>query len=193
MPWEKQFDVSEALGRAMEAFWSRGYEATSTQNLLDEMGINRGSLYDTFGNKRSLFLKALKRYEATYQRPRIAAAARGRTAPETIRRLFDSLVSDVFADSARGDCFLVNTALEMAAHDPEVAAIVGEGFRDIESFFRSTIERGLAAGDIGAHVDATEVARALLGLLIGLRVLARSLPDRALLESIAGRAAALIE
>ena len=79
MPWEKQFDVDAALDRAMEGFWSRGYAASSTQDLLGRMGINRGSLYDTFGSKRALFLAALRRYEAAYQRPKIAADTTARS------------------------------------------------------------------------------------------------------------------
>jgi TetR/AcrR family transcriptional repressor of nem operon len=193
MPWEKQFDVDAALTRAMEAFWSNGYEATSTQDLLERMGINRGSLYDTFGSKRSLFLEALRHYQATYQGPRIAAAARGRTPRETISLLFDSLVSEALGDTERCGCLLVNTALELAPHDEEIAGIVAEGLRGIETFFRDTIERGRKTGDIPGRVDAVEVSRALLGLMIGMRVLARSRPDRSLLGSIAAQATALLE
>ena len=193
MPWEKQFDVDAALTRAMEAFWSNGYEATSTQDLLGHMGINRGSLYDTFGSKRRLFLDALRHYQATYQGPKIAAAARGRTPRETIGVLFDSLVSEALGDTDRCGCLLVNTALELAPHDEEIAEIVADGLRGIETFFRDTIERGRETGDIPERIDAVEVSRALLGLMIGMRVLARSRPDESLLESIAAQAKALLE
>ena len=192
MPWEKQFDVDEALSRAMEAFWSQGYEATSTQDLLARMGINRGSLYDTFGSKRDLFLKALEQYQTTYQRPKVAAAARGRTPRETIGALFDSLVAEALGDDGRCGCLLVNTALELAPHDAEIARIVADGLRDIEAFFKETIEQGRQTGEIPGHVDAAEVARALLGLMVGLRVLARSLPDKRVLDAIATRAKAML-
>jgi TetR/AcrR family transcriptional repressor of nem operon len=192
MPWEKQFDVDAALGRAMEAFWSQGYEATSTQDLLARMGINRGSLYDTFGSKRELFLKALKHYQATYQGPKVAAAARGRTPRETIGALFDSLVSEALGDTGRCGCLLVNTALELAPHDAEIARVVAAGLRDIESFFRATIENGQEIGEIPRRVEAAEVARALLGMMVGLRVLARSLPDKPVLDAIATRAKAML-
>jgi TetR/AcrR family transcriptional repressor of nem operon len=193
MPWEKQFDVDAALDRAMEGFWSQGYEASSTQDLLARMGINRGSLYDTFGSKRELFLAALRRYEAAYQRPKIAAAAHGRTPRETIRALFGGLVEEASGPSGRRGCFLVNTALELAPHDDEVAAIVGAGFAGIEDFFRATIEAGQGSGEIPGNLDAAETARALLALLIGLRVLARGRPEKPLLESVAAQAMALLE
>lgn len=191
MPWEKQFDVDAALGRAMDAFWSRGYEATSTQDLLARMGINRGSLYDTFGSKRELFMKALEHYQATYQGPKVAAA-QGRTPRETIGALFDGLVAEALGDDGRCGCLLVNTALELAPHDEEIAGIVAAGLRDIEAFFRETIEKGQQVGEISGGVDAAEVARALLGLMVGLRVLARSLPDKPVLEAIAARAKAML-
>jgi TetR/AcrR family transcriptional repressor of nem operon len=192
MPWEKQFDVEAALTRAMEAFWSHGYEATSTQDLLGRMGLNRGSLYDTFGSKRRLFLEALRHYQASYQGPKVAAAARGRTPRETIAVLFDGLVSEALDDGERCGCLLVNTALELAPHDEEIADIVAEGLRDIETFFRDTIEHGRESGDIPEGVDAVEVSRALLGLMIGLRVLARSRPERPVLDAIAARAKAML-
>lgn len=192
MPWEKQFDVEAALTRAMEAFWSQGYEATSTQDLLARMGINRGSLYDTFGSKRSLFLKALEHYLAICQAPRVAAAARGRTPRETVGALFDGLVSEALGEGGRRGCLLVNTALELAPHDAEIARIVAAGLRDIETFFKATIEKGQEIGEIPPGVDAAEVARGLLGLMVGLRVLARSLPDKAVLDAIAARAKAML-
>lgn len=193
MPWEKQFDVDEALTGAMRVFWSQGYTATSTQDLLDEMGINRGSLYDTFGSKRELFLRALDHYEKTYQSKKIAEAAQGRKPRETIHALFSGLAAEALTREGRSGCLLVNTALELAPHDAEIAEIVRTAIRGIEDFFIGTIEQGQGSCDIPDHVDATDAARALLALLIGLRVLARSLPDKAVLDSIVAQAAALLE
>ena len=192
MPRGKQFDVDAALTRAMEAFWSKGYEAVSLQDLLDRMSINRGSLYDTFGNKRRLFVEALRHYEATYQRPKLAAAARGRTPRNAIRALFEELAREAVTDPGRSGCFMVNTALELAAHDEEVGRIVADGFREIGTFLRTTIERGQETGEIPDRIDPAEVSHALLGLMIGMRVLARSLPDRAVLDAIASRAVAML-
>jgi TetR/AcrR family transcriptional repressor of nem operon len=192
MPWEKQFDVDAALSQAMEAFWSQGYEATSMQDLLARMGINRGSLYGTFGSKRSLFVKALKHYQTTYQAPRVTAAARGRTPRQTIGFLFDSLVSEALGERGRCGCLLVNTALELAPHDEQIARVVGAGLRDIETFFKQTIEKGQQIDEIPHRTDAAETARALLGLMVGLRVLARSLPDKQVLDAVASSAKAML-
>ena len=84
MPWEKTFDTDEVLGKAMQAFWARGYEATSIQDLLDTMGLNRGSLYATFGDKRSLFIRALRHYDAVHRRAWVVALAQRGSPREAI-------------------------------------------------------------------------------------------------------------
>jgi len=174
MPWEKQFDVDDALEQAMQAFWGTGFEATSTQNLLDRMGINRGSLYDTFGNKNALFRRALERYLETRQGRRIAEAGRQTSAREAILSIFAGLAVDVVERGNHNGCFLVNTALERAPHDANIAEIVTGGFSEMEQFLHATIARGQETGEIPAHVDVETTARALLTMILGLRVLSRS-------------------
>jgi TetR/AcrR family transcriptional repressor of nem operon len=193
MPWEKQFDVDAALTKAMQAFWARGYEATSMQDLVSCMGINRGSLYATFGDKRSLFIQALRRYDAVHRQAWVAALGETASPRQAILTAFEAVVASVLKDGARDGCLLVNTALELSPHDPEISAIVRAGLAEMEGFFRHMIENGQAAGEIPTGLDAVETARALLGLFIGLRVLSRSRPERALLRAIARQAEALLE
>lgn len=193
MPWEKQFDIDWALEKAMRTFWARGYEATSMQDLVDGMGVNRGSLYATFGDKRSLFIQALKRYDASRRAAWTAKIARRRTPRATILAVFETVIDSVLKGGARDGCLLVNTAVELAPHDPEISAIVRDGMAETERFFREMIESGQDGGDIPDHVDAPEAARALLGLYVGLRVFSRSRPEKALLRSLARQAAALLD
>ncbi len=193
MPWEKRFDVDDALQKAMEAFWARGYEATSVQDLLDCMGINRGSLYDTFGDKRALFLQALKRYDNRYRRDWTARLEGQDSARAAIFGAFEAVAGTVLDEGSRDGCLLVNTALELSPHDPEIATFIGEAMRAMELFFRHQIERAQAAGEVPGHVEAVDAARALLGLFIGLRVLSRSRPKAAIFRSIIGQAEALLE
>jgi len=117
MPWEKQFDSDDALMRAMEAFWGRGYEATSMQDLVSCMGINRGSLYATFGDKRALFLAALRRYDAHYRQDWLSALRQANGPKATILAAFDDAVEAALGRKGRRGCFLVNTALELSPHD----------------------------------------------------------------------------
>ena len=86
MPWKKQFDTDEALAKAMNAFWARGYEATSVQDLVACMGINRGSLYATFGDNRQLFIQALRRYDAQHREAWVAALEKRRRRGRRARR-----------------------------------------------------------------------------------------------------------
>lgn len=192
MPWQKQFDDAEVLEKAMQAFWARGYEATSIQDLVDCMGLNRGSIYAAFGDKRSLFLKALQHYETHHRRSWLETLQARHTPRAAILSVFEGAIGAALLDRSRSGCFLVNTAIELSPHDREVADSVAAGLRETEGFFRDRILDGQDSGEIPAHVDAVGTARTLLGLLTGLRVLARSRPERPLLEALADQAAALL-
>lgn len=184
MPWEKSFDVAETLDKAMEVFWARGYEATSMQTLVKCTGLHRGSLYATYGDKRTLFLAALRRYDE-WMRGELLTDIELRYAPrEATRQLFLAFMEQMSEPGGGRGCFLTNTALELAPHDPEIGQIVAHAQEQIEAFFARMIRKGKAQGEIAAHVRPVETARGLLASLIGLAVLSRSRPDRRLLQSI---------
>jgi TetR/AcrR family transcriptional repressor of nem operon len=184
MPWEKQFDVDAVLEKAMQAFWGRGYTATSMQDLVDCTGINRGSLYATYGDKHDLFVAALRMYDDR-MRQKLLAEYETRYSPrEAIRQIFLAFMANVSDCSSNRGCFLTNSALELAAHDPEVGRIVVHAQEQIEAFFARMIKKGKAGGEVPEHVRTIEAARGLLASLIGLVVLTRSRPEKALLQSI---------
>jgi TetR/AcrR family transcriptional regulator, transcriptional repressor for nem operon len=188
MPLAKQFDADDVLRKAMEAFWWRGYEATSVQDLVDCTGVNRASLYATYGGKRALFLSALRLYDLRMRAEPLAELEARLPPRQAIRRLFDGFVAQAAAPGARRGCLVVNTALELAAHDADVARIVARSQAGIEAFFARMVKKGKAIGDIGPHVKEAETARGLRASLIGLVVLTRSRPEQALLASIAREA-----
>ncbi|TAN56588.1 MAG: TetR/AcrR family transcriptional regulator [Rhodospirillales bacterium] len=188
MPWEKQFDKDEVLDKAMQAFWMRGYEATSMQNLVDCTGINRGSLYATYGDKRALFMASLRLYDDKMRR-RMLSELEERYAPlEAIQHLFLAFVESASPKGGNKGCFLTNTALELAQHDAEIGAVVARSQEEIEDFFVRMIRKGKTSGNISASVKPAETARGLLASLIGLIVLTRSRPEKSLLKSIADEA-----
>ncbi len=121
MPRKKEFDVDAVLNKAMEAFWARGYEATSLNDLLDCMQIQRASLYNAFGDKRTLFLETLRRYDVIYRRAEVAKRVNMPSPRQAILGLFQDAVTAVVEHGARNGCFLINTALELSPHDEEVA------------------------------------------------------------------------
>ncbi len=182
MPRKKQFVVDDVKQKAMIAFWGRGYNATSLQDLVNCMGVNRASLYDTFGDKYALFLDSLYTYKSIYIKSYLAEQMKKHTPRQAIINYFLDMI--LKADDRNG-CLMVNTALELSAHDDKVAKIVGQSFNHIErNFFRKLIERGQATGEIAKSVVPITTARALLSLLIGLCVLSRGKSSKPVMEAI---------
>lgn len=184
MPWEKQFDESQVLDRAMQAFWARGYEATSVNDLVAATGINRGSLYAAFSDKHTLFVRALERYDQQHRQRFLEDIEAGHAPREAIVETFRRVVDSSLGGRNRNGCLLVNTAMELSPHDPEVERIVRAGLEDFEAFFRSMIEAGKTDGTIPASVATIETAQMLLSLFLGLRVITRSRPDKALMNTV---------
>lgn len=184
MPWQKQFDAENVLDKAMQAFWERGYEATSMQDLVDRTGINRGSLYATYGDKHDLFLAALRMYDDRMRRGMLADLEARAESRDAIRRVFQAFVREISECGGSRGCFLTNTALELAQHDAEVGRIVATAQAETEAFFARMIKKGKSRGEIPAHVKAADCARGLLASLLGFVVLTRSRPDKALLKSV---------
>jgi len=183
MPWEKQFDKAEVLDRALQTFWARGYEATSMQDLVDCTGVNRASLYATYGDKRAFFLEALRAYDDG--RRKMLAEFEKRYQPcEAIRKVFLAFLADVPNQTGGRGCFMTNTALELSAHDAEIRSIVARAQEEVEAFFAAMIKKGKADGSISAHVKPSDGARGLLASLLGFLVLVRSRPNPTLLDSI---------
>lgn len=182
MPRTKAFDPEAALKSAMDLFWRKGYEATSMRDLLDGMGIGRGSFYDTFGDKHTLFLATLDRFEET-RTTWILEALEGPEPPmESIRYVFERTVDGLVGFEPRRGCLLANTAVELAPHDPEVAEKISHYVKRTEDAFARALERARAAGAIPADRDPIALARFLVNNLHGLRVMARAGADRETLE-----------
>ena len=178
----KEFEPERALTRAMDLFWRRGYEATSVHDLLEEMGIGRGSMYDTFGDKRALFLAALDRFEETRVSRADEILEGSASAVEGIRRLFETTIEGLVSYEPRRGCLLANTAVELAPHDEEVAGRISRYVRRTEDAFERALVRGRATGEIPADKDPKALARFLVSILHGVRVLARAGVDRAVLD-----------
>lgn len=192
MPWEKSFSEPEVVERAMHAFWAHGYAATSVQDLVTATGLGRGSLYGAFGDKRGLFLRALRHYDARHRgdwSDRLREAPSPRAA---ILAAFAQVSRAVLDDDRRDGCLLVNTALELSAHDPEIEAIVAGGLREMERFFADMVRAGQACAEIPDHLNVADTARGLLALLVGLRVFARARPEPGLLHAVSRSAARLL-
>ena len=188
----REFDEEAVLDAAVECFWSKGYEATSIRDLIETTGLTGASLYNAFGDKRALFRTALDHYVEGSIGERIR---RCEVLPprEAISAFFDEILSRSLNDRRHKGCMLVNSALEIAPHDAEFRKTIAGVLVRIETFFRESLEAGQADGTVTSSLSAQTLARHLLGVLMGVRVLARVRPERALLEGVVAPALALLD
>ena len=189
----REFDDRTALDAAVQCFWRRGYEATSVRDLSASMGICGTSLYNAFGGKRALFVQALERYLDGSTRARIARLEKSHAPKQAVCAFIRDIIERSLSDRERRGCFLINSALEVAPHDRELGEAIAARLSEIESFFCRCIAAGQADGSIPGTRSADDLARLLLGVLLGIRVLARANPDRELLEGLARPALALLD
>ncbi len=193
MPWEKSFDEEAAVGKAMEVFWEKGFEPASMADLIAATGITRGSLYNAFGGKEQLFVKALQKYDQD-NRCAILAEMEGIDDPKrAIAALFDGIVEETVADSRKKGCFLVNTASELMTHGEEVNHIVRRGLLEIEAFFRRNVEIAQARKQMPDSLEPEAVAKALVAMTAAIRLLGRGMYDESSLKSIAAQAQRLLD
>jgi TetR/AcrR family transcriptional repressor of nem operon len=188
----REFDEEVVLDAAIQCFWSRGYEATSVKDLIGKTGIAAASLYNAYGDKRALFRAALDHYVAGSigERIRRCEALPPRRA---ISAFFDEILSRSLNDREHKGCMLVNSALEVAPHDAGLRKVIAGVLDRIERFFLRCVEAGQAEATITRSMPAKTLARHLLGVLVGVRVLARVRPERELLKGVIGPALALLD
>jgi TetR/AcrR family transcriptional regulator, transcriptional repressor for nem operon len=188
----KAFDVNDVLDRAVDCFWQHGYEATSVRDLADRMGIGGASLYNAYGDKRALFVTALARYAERSMRERIARLEKSGRPTEAIRAFLAEIIDRSLADPDRKGCLLVNSALDVAPHDAEIGRVIAGCFGELRAFFRRNLEAARAAHQVPRQTDLDELAGHLLGVVLGVRVLARTGANRAQLDAVARPALRLL-
>lgn len=166
----KVFDEEVVLDKAMNLFWQKGYNATSAQDLVEGLGISRSSLYDTYGDKHSLFVKALKQYRKERIDDTIKNAGTTEDVEAYIKSLFEFVKNEALQEDRARGCFMVNSAVELAPVDIEIAAIVNSIMRDFEDAVCRAIKKGQDTGIFTAGYPARSLARFIFNSLSGLRV-----------------------
>ena len=184
MARQKEFDRDEVLHKAMEVFWARGYEATSIQDLVRHMGINRQSIYDTFGDKHALFLRALDRYREIESRKVFEQLDRPGSVKKNLRLLFEGVVEKALSEEGRRGCFVGNSMSELAGRCKATASRTCNCVALAEKIFRRALERGREQGELSRVRDTRAVARFLYCNLQGLLLLAKATGDRKLLSDV---------
>jgi len=180
----KEFDTDEVLGKAIALFWDKGYNGCSMQDVVEGLGLSRSSIYETFGDKRQLFLEALKKYqreglEALKEEINNASDIR-----QALAKVFESILPENLDEPLQKGCFVVNSVIELASHDPEIAAIVKANRQDVEDLLCKAIKKGQHAGQIPAILNPRSIARFFYTNLSGIRITAKSGADRKTLEDI---------
>lgn len=183
MARSKEFEENAVLEKAMKLFWEQGYEKTSMNDLVECMGIHRRSLYDSFTDKRTLFLKAMDRFEDRISNRLAAGAKQSNTALEAVEFVFDFMINGE-EDTPPG-CMLVNSAVELGIRDADVDAKAKEAFAKVERLLEEIIAWGQRNGEFTKRHDAKALAEVLHNALTGLRVMARTSVDKAKLRRIA--------
>ena len=171
----KTFSVDDALDKAMDLFWKRGYQDIHMQEIADHLRLSRSSIYTTFGDRQALCVAVLRRYGPVSRAPGLSELRRAAAPRAALVHAFELLAS-VGADGkqSRKLCLLINTAMEPMPKTPEMAQIIETAVSDMESRFRDAIERGRAMAEIAVDMDPVQTARGLLGLYLGMYLLVRS-------------------
>jgi TetR/AcrR family transcriptional regulator, transcriptional repressor for nem operon len=174
----RSFDVEAAVERAMDVFWSRGYHATALPDLLRATKLSRGSLYAAFGDKHSLFLRALDRYIADALTRMDSEFAPEKEPVDGLRAFLAGYVERMSGANGRRGCLLVATAMELAGQDAEVGRRVAGFFKTMEVRVADALSRAKTAGKLADGVEPSSAARILICFLWGLRVVAKTAPTR---------------
>jgi TetR/AcrR family transcriptional repressor of nem operon len=170
----KEFNPDDAIEKATQVFWHKGYEATSVEDLLRAMGLNRGSLYDTFGDKRQLFLKVMDRYCTSFVGPKLSLLDQPGPALPTLHRFINGMIEGGLADPQRRGCFISNTVMELSPHEEEIAGRLRRALKVVEDAFFKVLARAKEQGELKDDKDPRALARFLTTMMQGAVVMIKA-------------------
>ena len=179
----KQFNQQAVLEDAMHLFWERGFHSTSMQDLVDHLGVNRQSIYDTFGGKHELFEAALERYREVQALPMRRALEEDGPLGDVLRHWFRDMIAEMLKQNGKG-CLLVNTATELAEQDDVIFGVCSANARQLEATLSGLLVRAQQAGDIPADRAVIPLARFLVSTINGLAVTAKATRDPEVLNDV---------
>ena len=180
----KDFDEQEVLDRAMKIFWSKGYQGTSMEDLVSGLGISRSSLYDTYTDKHTLFVKALENYQqiGTVKLREILDGPG--TAKEKVKKLMEQTIFGISDGKKRTGCFMLDAEVEVAPHDKKVNNLICKKDQQMEEIFYDVIQKGKKNGEIKNKQDARVLARFISTAIKGMQVNAKSTVDFSVFDNL---------
>lgn len=173
-----EFDRTEVLDKAMELFWSKGYFNTSAQDITEHMGLSRSSIYNTFTDKRTLFIEALKHYINKESKGLTHALSQLPPDTKSLEQILEMIVSNNFLPKKPKGCLVVNSAIEFANHDDEIKQIITENINQVVAAFETFIKAGQEQGNFNKSIPAQELAIMIFHQVTALRVTGKIITDR---------------
>jgi TetR/AcrR family transcriptional regulator, transcriptional repressor for nem operon len=178
------FDEEKVIDKALEIFWHKGFNGTSTRDLIEAMGISNGSFFNSFGGKKDIYFKCLKKYNAVY----ITALENLLNKPMPFKTKIKNVLLEVIkkapGKNSYEGCFFFNTSIEASIDDKEILGLTNGIHRRVENGFVSAIEMAMKNGEISKDTRSLPLARFLFNTMTGLRVLLLNSPPQATVDSI---------
>ncbi|WP_375434369.1 TetR/AcrR family transcriptional regulator [uncultured Hymenobacter sp.] len=171
----RAFDEAVVLQKALDTFWHRGYSATSMEDLVAGTGLNRASLYATFGDKHQLFMQALRHYyQRSCQTLTTLTADTDASPLDHIRQILELTLHLALDDEEQKGCFLVNSTTELASHDADAQVVAGQNLAFLETLLTTILGRGQQRGEVRRTATPQAQARLLISVLNGMLVMAKA-------------------
>lgn len=189
----KDFDDEEILRKAITIFWQKGYNATSIHDLIDGLGIGRSSIYHAFGDKHTLFVKALELYQSEGTAKIAEMISNAPSLKIAIETLLNAVINETVQNKCPKGCFKVNSEVEVAANDEIINQLVYQDDLLIENAFYEAFKKGQENGEISAAKDPLALARFFCNTVTGMRVYAKFRTERQFFEDIVKTAMLVID
>ena len=174
MPRVKQFNENEVLEKAMHLFWKKGYYATSIQDLVNHLSINRASLYDTYGGKKKLFESAFKHYRSSNLQGLKQFLENEPEVKEGFKKLFTTAVHQACSDKEHKGCFVVNTTIEFIPNEHDFIPLISENKTEFEQLFYNYLLQGVERGQLSSEKDLKSIASLFFAFYNGLKVVTKT-------------------
>lgn len=184
MPKTESFDREEVMDKAMNLFWRKGYNGTSMQDLVDATELNRSSIYNTFGDKFSLFVESLKRYQRIERTKLHEYLIKEKSPKDALRMFFDGIVDRIVKDSEHKGCYLTNCTAELSAVDSNTKGLLLENQDAMLHLFEDLLENAYGNGEISDKVSVKGLALYLFSSLQGMRITSMLMTDKKALKGL---------
>ncbi|MGI9452446.1 MAG: TetR/AcrR family transcriptional regulator [Geminicoccaceae bacterium] len=170
----REFDPQEALQKAVQMFWEKGYNATSVDEVVRRTGVAKYGIYGTFGTKHELFMKVLEQYAGDRHKDIQRPLRQPDAALPEIRAFFKAVPKLITDKAYPGGCLVANTGVELGQQDPEISGFVKAFFRDTTSVMKGCLERAVERGELDEKTDVSTLATYLVTEFRTALMLARS-------------------